>query len=248
MHPVCFKVFPDLDFLGWYGASDNGTGDNKPTDADVAVHRQICEIHESPLFLRLNTSTRKASTATSVSAASSADHLPVAMYESIVDLVGGEARMFFVKLKYTLTTAEAERIGLDHVAKISSSSSATKASSKTDSGPSKVSEHAMAQLSAVKMLAGRVRLILDYVRAMEAGEVRFDHAILREAKALADRLPVLEISRFRPEFFTQCNDAALLTYLGAVMKSCNNLNQFINKFNVLYQRQGSGRRMRAIFF
>ena len=64
----------------------------------------------------------------------------------------------------------------------------------------------------------------------------------------AFRLPVLESERFQPEFYTQCNDAALVAYLGSVMKSCSNLNQFINKFNVLYQRQGPGRRMRGLFF
>ena len=46
-------------------------------------------------------------------------------------------------------------------------------------------------------------------------------------RALAHRLPVLESERFRPEFFTQCNDVALITLLGTVMKSANNLNQFV---------------------
>ena len=59
---------------------------------------------------------------------------------------------------------------------------------------------------------------------------------------------MLESDRFEPEFYTQCNDVALLTYLGTIMKSCDNLNQFINKFNMLYQRQGPGRRMRGLFF
>ena len=41
--------------------------------------------------------------------------LPLSLYESIIDLVKGEARMLFVKLAFTLATEEAERIGLDHV-------------------------------------------------------------------------------------------------------------------------------------
>ena len=84
--------------------------------------------------------------------------------------------------------------------------------------------------------------------AVEAGELPHNHEVMREAKALAARLPVLEADRFRPEFYTQCNDAALLTYLGVVMKSCNNMNQFINKFGVLHQRPGGSRRMRGLFF
>ena len=63
--------------------------------------------------------------------------------------------MLFVKLPYTLATEEAERIGLDHVARISTS---------TDSDTSRAQDTLMAQHSAIKMLASRVRLVLEYVR------------------------------------------------------------------------------------
>ena len=46
--------------------------------------------------------------------------LPVTMYESVIDLVVGQATMLFVELHYTLATEEAERIGVDHVARMSS--------------------------------------------------------------------------------------------------------------------------------
>ena len=43
------QVFPDLDFLGWY------TNGDLPNEADLNIHQQIIdEIHESPLFLKLN--------------------------------------------------------------------------------------------------------------------------------------------------------------------------------------------------
>lgn len=42
------------------------------------------------------------------------------MYESVIDLVNGEAKLLFVPLQYTLITEEAERIGLDHMARLSS--------------------------------------------------------------------------------------------------------------------------------
>ncbi len=175
------------------------------------------------------------------------------MYESIIDIVSGAARMLFVKLKYTLATEEAERIGLDHVARITgsgtTSGSGAGGEAEADTGQSKVADHVIVQHSAIKMLASRVRLILEYVKAVESGQLPHNHEILREAKALSTRLPVLEEGRFRPEFYTQCNDAALVTYLGIIMKSCNNLNQFINKFGVLHQRQGGGsRRMRGLFY
>lgn len=46
--------------------------------------------------------------------------LPVTLFESVIDLVAGEATMLFVQIPYTLATEEAERIGVDHVARMSS--------------------------------------------------------------------------------------------------------------------------------
>jgi len=217
------QVFSDMDFLGWYSTGE------RPEDEDVEVHKQILDVHESPLFLQMNPG------------AKNLNNIPLSMYESIIDIVGGEARMLFIKLSYELATEDSERIGLDHVARISSTN---------ETNQSKVSENLMVQHSAIKMLASRIDIILEYVRAVEKGELPFNHEILREAKALADRLPILESNeRFTPEFYTQCNDVALMTLMGTIHKSCNDLVQFVNKFNVLHQRQAScGRRMRGIFF
>lgn len=37
-----------MDFLGWYTTGES------PTEKDIAIHRQICEINESPILLQLN--------------------------------------------------------------------------------------------------------------------------------------------------------------------------------------------------
>ncbi|KAG8221929.1 hypothetical protein J437_LFUL002488 [Ladona fulva] len=188
------QVFSDLDFLGWYTTGD------APDDVDIKIHKQICEINESPVFLKMNPQARHTD-------------LPVTLYESVIDLVGGEATMLFVELHYTLATEEAERIGVDHVARMSSN----------EAGESSlVAEHLQAQHSAIKMLHSRVRLVLQYVQAVQSGELPTNHE--------------------------QCNDVGLMTYLGMITKGCNDINQFVNKFNILYDRQGMGRRMRGLFF
>lgn len=215
------QVFSDMDFIGWYTTGDT------PSSTDIKVHKQICEIYESPILLKLNPYDKNI------------EHLPVNLYESVIDLVSGEATMLFVPLTYTLATEEAERIGVDHVARMTS----------TDSGESSlVAEHLTAQYSAIKMLHSRVRLVLEYMKAVQNGQLPRNHEILREAYSLCHRLPVIHGSRFRQDFYNQCNDVGLMTYLGTLTKGCNDLNQFVNKFNILYDRQGLGRRMRGIFF
>ena len=69
--------------------------------------------------------------------------------------------MLLVELSYTLATEEAERIGVDHVARMSTS----------DIGDSStVAEHLVAQHSAIKMLHSRVHLVLQYIKAVQSGK------------------------------------------------------------------------------
>ncbi|XP_076066687.1 COP9 signalosome subunit 6 isoform X2 [Oratosquilla oratoria] len=212
------QVFSDLDLLGWYTTGDT------PGPPDLLLHKQICDLLESPIFLKLNPMARHTD-------------LPVSIYESVMDLVNGVPTMLLVELQYTLATEEVERIGVDHVARMSAHE--TQESSL---------ENLQAQYSAIKMLAGRVRLILEYVRSSQRGEVPFDHEILRQINALAHRLPVLSSDKFKGEFYNQCNDVALMAYLGTVTKCCNTMNRFINRFNLLYERLALGRRTRGLFF
>ncbi|EMP24814.1 COP9 signalosome complex subunit 6 [Chelonia mydas] len=222
------QVFKDMEFLGWY------TTGGPPDQSDIHVHKQVCEIIESPLFLKLNPMTKHTD-------------LPVSVFESVIDIINGEATMLFAELTYTLATEEAERIGVDHVARMTATVVAWRVDRHGGAGGG-VAEHLIAQHSAIKMLHSRVKLILEYVKASEAGEVPFNHEILREAYALCHCLPVLSTDKFKTDFYDQCNDVGLMAYLGTITKTCNTMNQFVNKFNILYDRQGIGRRMRGLFF
>lgn len=45
-------MFSDLDFLGWYTTGDS------PTEQDIQIHKQICNINECPIMLQLNPQSR----------------------------------------------------------------------------------------------------------------------------------------------------------------------------------------------
>ncbi|PVD19165.1 hypothetical protein C0Q70_21730 [Pomacea canaliculata] len=176
------QVFSEMDFLGWY------TTGELPSVSDIKIHKQIFQIYESPLFLKLNPFARNTD-------------LPISVFESVIDLVSGEATVLFVQLDYTLATEEAERIGVDHVARMSSG----------DTGDnSAVAEHLQAQHSAIKMLHNRIALILQYIQAVEKGEVPKDHDVLREVYSLCYRLPVLSTLRFKEDYYNITRDAASL--------------------------------------
>ncbi|KAJ3633783.1 hypothetical protein MTP99_010708 [Tenebrio molitor] len=42
------QVFSDMDFIGWYTTGD------VPSSTDIKIHKQICDINESPILLKLN--------------------------------------------------------------------------------------------------------------------------------------------------------------------------------------------------
>ncbi|KAH8311499.1 hypothetical protein KR044_006646 [Drosophila immigrans] len=214
------QVFSDLDFIGWYTTGDS------PTASDIKIQKQIAEINECPIMLQLHPLAR------------SVDQLPVKLFESLIDLVDGEATMLFVPLTYTLATEEAERIGVDHVARMTTNESGEK---------SVVAEHLVAQDSAIKMLNERIKIVLRYIKDVEAGKLQANQEILREAYALCHRLPIMQVPAFQEELYTQCNDVGLISYLGTLTKGCNDMHQFVNKFNMLYDRQGSSRRMRGLY-
>ncbi|KAH8420848.1 hypothetical protein KR222_006782 [Zaprionus bogoriensis] len=213
-------VFSELDFIGWYTTGDS------PTASDIKIQKQIADINECPIMLQLNPLSR------------SVDQLPVKLFESLIDLVDGEATMLFVPLTYTLATEEAERIGVDHVARMTTNESGEK---------SVVAEHLVAQDSAIKMLNTRIKIVLQYIKDVEAGKLKANQEILREAYALCHRLPIMQVPAFQEELYTQCNDVGLISYLGTLTKGCNDMHQFVNKFNMLYDRQGSSRRMRGLY-
>jgi COP9 signalosome complex subunit 6 len=166
------QVFSTMEFVGWY------TIGGSPTKEDVEFHQQVCPDSENGLLLKLSPISRT-------------DQLPLSIYESLIEIVEGRATVLFTPVSYTLATEEAERIGVDHVARSSVAGTTL---------TSAVSEQLSAQHGAVKMLHSRVRLLLDYLKAVQAGDLPKNHEILRKVSSLCHQLPVLDGTSFQKEF------------------------------------------------
>jgi hypothetical protein len=234
------QVFADFDFLGWY------TTGGRPNEHDITLHKQICKLNESPVLLKLDPFGKHTD-------------LPVSIYESVIDLVGGDVTMLFIELEYTLITDEAERIGVDHIAKHSSSNAMVQ---------STVADHLNAQYSAISLLHNRIKVIYEYVKAVKENKcgVKKNNEILREIQSLCHRLPVMNSPNFYKEFYTVSifanysfslslslflffflsqhynqlillspralklyNDVTWIAYLGVIMQGSNTLNQVIDR-------------------
>ncbi|KAJ3016137.1 UNVERIFIED_CONTAM: Insulinase (Peptidase M16) [Siphonaria sp. JEL0065] len=214
------EVFPKYDLLGWYSVGST------PTEADLAVHKQILEHNESPLFIQLNPIINPV-----------AKELPLGVYESVVDLEGGGNQMRFAKSKYKIETGEAERIALDHVARVSNA--------ETDRGSSLVA-NLTGQRNAIKMLHARVQILKAYIRDVENGTLPRDHELMRQVSAVCQRLPTMNSLEFRQEFLSDYNDILLGTYLASITKGTHAMNELVEKINVISAERKSSKGSRGL--
>ncbi|EGG16755.1 Mov34/MPN/PAD-1 family protein [Cavenderia fasciculata] len=102
------KVFATYDILGWYS-----TG-SQVSQSDLLLHKQIMEFNESPLYLMLDTN---------AAFTQAYKDLPVIVYESELHIVNDQPTTLFVKTPFKIQTGEAERIGVNHIAKVTPSGS-----------------------------------------------------------------------------------------------------------------------------
>merc|ERR1711974_154321 len=97
--------FKDYEFLGWYSTS------SEVTEADIEINKQFASFNESPLYLVLN-----------AGSAATSRELPIDIYDTEVRIVDKTPTILFARMKYEVNTSEAERIAVDQIARVVSSS------------------------------------------------------------------------------------------------------------------------------
>eukprot|EP01117_Protostelium_nocturnum_P002978 TRINITY_DN13908_c0_g1_i1.p1 TRINITY_DN13908_c0_g1~~TRINITY_DN13908_c0_g1_i1.p1 ORF type:complete len:325 (-),score=105.54 TRINITY_DN13908_c0_g1_i1:43-1017(-) len=206
------KVFPTYEILGWYSSGES------ILPSDLAVHKQISEFNEAPLFLLLDTV---------ATARPDTKDLPITICESELRMVGDKATTVFAKVPYKVETGEAERISVDHVAKINPSG--------TSSG-SQISVHLTGIHNSVSMLAIRLRILKKYLESVKNGSLPADHGLLRQIGSLCNQLPALDTPDLKHDFVSEYNDSLVVTYLASMTKGSNSLNEMIDKFNLVNEK------------
>jgi COP9 signalosome complex subunit 6 len=196
----------------------------------------MMEYNENPLFLLLD--------ASAVMAASQRE-LPLAVFESELRIINDAPRVLFSKLNYTIETNEAERIAVDHVAHLSTTSA-------TNDGAAcelccaacvvltcvcmcAATAHLASLQSAVLMLRTRLALLERYLQRQTAAaadsNAALDIAGLRRVNALTQALPALATDAFDRELAASFNDGALLAYLVSLTRVLDQTNSVIDRVN-----------------
>jgi len=208
------RVFENNEILGWYSSGKN------VEQYDLHIHQQVEQFNETPLFLLLNPDPAPGSR-----------ELPLALLETTVKSGGDDKpSLVFTKVAYRVETTEAERIAVDHL------------QNTVVGGRSLLTSHLSTIHSAIKMLNLRIKTIVQFLKATQSGQLKErDEAILRQINALCQELPAIDTDKFKEDFLTEYNDALLVTYLAAITKTSNAINEMIEKFNITFDRHARRR-------
>ncbi|GIL60036.1 hypothetical protein Vafri_14657 [Volvox africanus] len=224
------QVFKTLDVVGWYA-----TG-SVATDMHMQCQRKISEVVEGPVFLLLDPVVDH-----------SRKDLPVTLYETELHLSpdSGAPGLVFVRAPYAIETSDAERIGVDQVARILPSGRAT--------GSEQLSAQLASMHSAIKMLLERLRLVHEALgrvvaagptadaAAAAAASVPYPHSLLRQVSSLIHSLPACDTEAFNREYLTEYNDTLLTLYLAAMTRGTHIANEVVDKFCLAYDKAGRRR-------
>lgn len=212
-------VFPKLDVVGWYVTGP------KLTDEFRQIHKKIMETNEGAALLLLDPVIQPARR-----------DLPVTLYESETHSTEMGHHLVFVHATYTVETSDAERIAVDQVAKILPSGKA--------SGSQQLTAHLNSLHSAIKMLRERGQLLEQVLVKMEAGEIPFDHSLVRKISSLVNSLPALDSPAFHNDYVMSYSDTLLTIYLSSMTKGLHTLNEMVDKSLVAFEgkprRRGGG--------
>jgi len=206
------QVFPKLDVVGWYA-----TGEELLPE-DMEVNRALAALNESPCFLLLNPRVDPAR-----------KELPVTLHETELHVVEGAPTPVFVRAHYTVETSDAERIGVDQVAKITASGRA--------SGAEQLSAHLSGLHSALKMLLQRTRLVEGLVGRTRAGTEAPHPALLRKVHSLVSSLPAMDTPAFTQQLHTEHNDALLVLLLATMTKGVSSVGDTLDKVLAAYDHK-----------
>jgi len=213
------QIYPDYECVGWYSTGD------KIRQGDSKIHSALTKSveeekegstdwrSEHPMFVLLDPSPRD-----------DQRDLPLQVFEESVKIVGDKRTTDFIKTPFKITSDEAERVTVVHCARVITGDEGKEQSAV-------ITPYTTLKKSMIS-LNDRLKILAKFLDDVQKGKVKADQKVLRKIKALCNRLPTMNSSAFRDDFFSEYNDALLVTYLASITKSQSALSDLVEKFNM----------------
>lgn len=201
------QIYPDHELLGWYSTAS----EILPTD--LPFHKKFSEYNESPLYIRMDPNIKK-----------DAKGIPVTVYRLELKVVKDSANtMQFVELPFKIVSEPAERVATDHI--INDKEGASK-------GSQIVPEFETLK-NATKSLQHRVKLLIDYLDAVEKGKIKPDQGILQGINSVCNRLPTMVNEKFQEDFHSELANSMMMTYLASMNKTGDQVDKMLDLYESL---------------
>lgn len=200
------KVFANHELLGWYTV-----GGTEPESWCNALHREIMELNEAPLFLLMNRAPDP-----------NGKQLPLSVYE----MESTMSTHVFASLAFQLETTQVERIAVDQITKVVP----------TD-GVSTLEVMNQTVTTSLRTLEENIDVLVAALQTIEkqgGPKEAVDYEILRRAAKLCQQLPAVDSRHFHASFSNEITDCMMVTYLGASTKTFSSLSDLSDLFNQVY--------------
>eukprot|EP00457_Paulinella_chromatophora_P010582 gb/GEZN01010690.1/.p1 GENE.gb/GEZN01010690.1/~~gb/GEZN01010690.1/.p1 ORF type:complete len:360 (+),score=30.00 gb/GEZN01010690.1/:47-1081(+) len=215
--PNFVKIYPDYECVGWYTTGTTASEDDAEFHSKVTKDIEGNEDDwrcERPLALYLHPDPSEDS-----------KELPLYTYERVLvaDNTGEGRSHHFTRCPCRLVSDEAERVTVVHCARTVTGD---------ESEQSALVRPFQSASKAMENLNKRIRVILQFLQAVDEGKIKADQKVLRQIKTLCNRLPTMNSKSFKNDFFTEYNDAMLVAYLAAITKAQTDLTSLVSKHNI----------------
>ncbi|KRY71050.1 Mitochondrial intermediate peptidase [Trichinella pseudospiralis] len=182
------SIYKDEIFVGWYVI----TGLNYFNELDHQMHNVSMIVNENPIILRFNPFDNLMRV------------LPIEFYES------NPAMTEFVLLSYSILYQKNEMICIAHVSE--------QAVEKSNLPANNTLTRLNSQLSAIRLLMIRQKLVIDYLQAVASGTFPINHSILRKISAHINSLLSVKMEYIENDLYANEDDKNLLLSVQAMAK------------------------------
>jgi len=209
------ETFPDLEFLGFYTS-----GDHNSTDAqDESLQSQAKKISESPLLLKMNTAEPIYM-----------NKISLTTFESDPS---DETQILFRVMPMKIISELAEQIGLDHMARFSTTGAANE---------SAIAKGLSAHIGAMGNLMKGVKAALEYVKAVQDGTIEGDQEILQDIHKMVKILSAQKTDEFREKELQQAADHKLVLVLSSMVDDVGTMLNLSSKLELLSSERGTSKK------
>jgi len=186
------KVYANHELLGWYTVN----GGAEPEGWCLAIHREMMELNEAPLFLLLNNAPDPNS-----------KQLPLTVYQLETNM----ATQVFAGIPFHLETMQVERIAVDQITK----------AVPTD-GVSTLEVQNLTVNTSLRTLDEKIDILISALKKIQqqGGPIEpKDYEIVRRAAKICQQLPAIDSGKFNASFSNEITDCMMVSFLGASTKT-----------------------------